>query len=89
MNDLAYTVKRIAMKEFNINVNVEHIENPRHEITEAPKHYSYKTDILQSYGYEPTRTLEQELAYTMRILYNNKTYLKGLENNFKNHIRFK
>lgn len=89
MNDLAYTVKRIAMKEFNINVGVEHIENPRHEITEAPKHYSYKTDILDSYGYKPTRTLEEELIYTMKILHTYRDRLEGLRNNFTNHIRFK
>jgi len=89
MNDLASIVKRKAMEMFNIDVKIEHIENPRHEITEAPKHYSYKTDILESYGYEPTRNLEEELAYTMGVLYKNKESLEGLKQNFKNHIRFK
>ena len=89
MNQLAAIVKRKAMEMFNIDIKIEHIENPRHEITEAPKHYSYKTDILESYGYEPTRSLEEELAYTMGVLYKNKENLQGLKQNFKNHIRFK
>lgn len=89
MNELADIVKNISSKEFGIKVGIEHIENPRHENTESPKHYSYKTDILKSLGYEPTRTLEEELLYTMNILYKNRSSLEGLKKNFKNHIRFK
>lgn len=89
MNELADIVKNIAHREFGIDVGIEHIKNPRHENTESPKHYSYKTDILESLGYKPTRTLEEELMYTMEILYRNKDNLIGLQKNFKNHIRFK
>lgn len=89
INELAEKVRNIASKEFNINVGIEHIDNPRHEITSAPSHYSYKTDILKSYGYKPTRTLEDELVYTMKKLYENRDNLHCIYNNFKNHIRFK
>ncbi len=89
MNELASIVRRIALKDFNIKVNIEHIENPRHENTESPKHYSYKMDTLESLGYIPTRTLEEEIAYTMDVVFQNRTILNSLKKNFKNHIRFK
>lgn len=89
MNELASIVRRIALKNFNIKVNIEHIENPRHENTESPKHYSYKMDTLESLGYIPTRTLEEEIAYTMDVVFQNRTILNSLKKNFKNHIRFK
>jgi nucleoside-diphosphate-sugar epimerase len=65
MNELAEMIRIIAYREYNIKVGINHIESPRHEITEAPKHYSYKTDILQDLGYYPTRSLEEELEYSM------------------------
>jgi hypothetical protein len=40
-------------------------------------------------GYYPTRSLEEELEYSMWVLYQNREHLKGLEKNFENHIRFK
>lgn len=89
INELAYAVRRIALKEFNINVNIVHVNNPRHEKTEAPRHYSYKTDILNSYGYIPSRSLEEELVYTMKLLFENRFSLGNLKHTLNSQIRFK
>lgn len=89
INELADKVRQIALKEFNITVNISHIDNPRHEITTSPYHYSYKTDILESYGYKPSRTLDEELTYTMKLLFKNRESLQSLRKNFETHIEFK
>lgn len=89
INELAEKVKFIAKDSFGINVGVNHIDNPRHENTEKPKHYSYRTDVLKSYGYVESRTLDEEIEYVMNILLENKDNILELKCNAFNHIRFK
>lgn len=88
INELAEAVKFIASRDFNIKININHIETPRYENTKHPKHYSYKKSILESYGYEPTRSLEQELKYSMTLLKLNLHKIKKLKHNFDTNIKF-
>ena len=89
INDLATKVQEIAKEKFDIEVGIEHIPTPRNEVTDKPKFYSYETKILESYGYSPTRTLEEEIEYVLNILVENKENLIGLRKNTKNLIEFK
>lgn len=90
INELANIVKNISNKEFNKEVNIEHIINPRNEKTLKPKHYSYKTDILKNYGYSPSLTIEEELIYTMNKINDFKDLYdeECIKNIWKNNIKF-
>lgn len=90
MNELAELIKNISLKEFNKNVKISHIKNPRNEKTTEPLHYSYKTDILKSYGYNPSVNIKDEILYTMKkIYYYSDLYKpKALEKIWKNNVRF-
>lgn len=63
MNELADMVKEVGDKK-GLDVEKQHIETPRPEYT-GDHYYYYKTDKLQSLGYVPTRTIEQEVDYTL------------------------
>lgn len=67
INDMAETVKNIVEKEFNNTVTFSHIDTPRKENVEK-HYYNFKTDILRSLGYVPTRTIEDEIKYTYGLL---------------------
>lgn len=66
INHIAELVKKIGSKK-GLNVEIEHIPSPRNEYT-GEHYYHYKTDILKSLGYKPTRTMEQEIEYTMDLI---------------------
>jgi hypothetical protein len=76
-------------KEFELNVKIEHKENPRFENTESPKFYEYKTEILKNYGYKSSRDIKEEIKYCIKYLLNRKENLLGLRNNIYNNIKFK
>ena len=63
MNELAEMVKEVGNRK-GLDIDIEHIETPRPEYT-GDHYYHYKTDILESLGYRPTRSIEQEVDYTM------------------------
>ena len=63
MNELANMVMKVGKKK-GLKVEKQHIESPRPEYT-GEHYYNYNTDILKSLGYKPTRTIEQEVDYTM------------------------
>jgi hypothetical protein len=46
-------------------------------------------DILKSYGYKETRTLDEEIEYVMDILIQNKSNLLKLKQNALINIKFK
>lgn len=68
MNELAEMIRDVGEKK-GIDVNIEHIDTPRPEYT-GEHYYNYKTDILHSLGYEPTRNIPQEIEYTMNNINN-------------------
>jgi hypothetical protein len=46
-------------------------------------------DILKSYGYKETRTLDEEIEYVMFTLFQNKSNILKLKQNALNNIKFK
>jgi hypothetical protein len=46
-------------------------------------------DILKSYGYKETRTLDEEIEYVMFTLFQNKANILELKQNALNNIKFK
>lgn len=68
MNDLAEMVKEtVESIDEGKTVEISHIPTPRNEHT-GEHYYNYKTDILKSLGYVPTRTIKEEIAYTYERL---------------------
>jgi UDP-sulfoquinovose synthase len=61
INDIAKIVSNIA-KEFDIDTKIVNIDSPRKEFT-GDHYYNFKTDILKSFGYKMTRSLENEIRY--------------------------
>jgi len=66
INKMAELVTSIA-KEFDIETEVKHIESPRKEFTND-HYYNFKTDILKSFGYKPTRSVEDEIRYLFQTI---------------------
>ena len=73
MTDIANMVVNSAGKV----VNVTHIPTPRNEYT-GDHYYHYVTKKLKALGYAPTRTIEQEIQYTMGVLDNEVSRLQPL-----------
>lgn len=76
INNLAETVKQVA-SELNIEVAIQNIPTPRNEVTEE-HYYNYKTDILKSLGYSPTRSIEDEIRFMFKLL--DKDHIQNLKN---------
>ena len=66
MNDIAKMVIEGAEK-LGINVDYQHIETPRKEHT-GEHYYNFITEKLTSKGYKPTRTIQDEIEYCLKIL---------------------
>ncbi len=66
MNELAEYVISEA-KEYNIEVKKINIDTPRNEIT-TDHYYNFITDKLSSLGYSPTRTIPEEIKFTLGVL---------------------
>lgn len=66
MNDIAKMVESVA-NSIGFGVLKYNIPTPRVEHT-GSHYYCYVTEKLKSLGYKPTRTIEDEIYYTMRIL---------------------
>lgn len=58
-NSLANVVTKVANEKFDLNVTIEHIENPR--IEPEIHYYNPQHDKLYKMGWRPKRTLEDEL----------------------------
>lgn len=62
MNDVAEMVS-----EVHGDVEIAHIETPRNEHT-GEHYYKYITHKLSKLGYSPTRTIKEEIDYTLNVL---------------------
>jgi len=81
INDIAKMVK----DSIDTEIEISHIESPRKEQT-TEHYYNYKTDILKSLGYSPTRTIEEEIKYVFNVL--DEKYIKKLKDVIKPKIIF-
>jgi len=66
INNIAKMVQKVGAKK-GYDVKTTKIKTPRKEITDD-HHYLYKTDILKSLGYNPTRSIQQEIDYCFNIV---------------------
>ena len=66
MNEIAGMVIEVAESR-GLKVSAQHIESPRTEYT-GNHYYKYSTEKLASLGYEPTRTIYQEVDYVFDVL---------------------
>ena len=66
LEDLARTVKRISMEEFGIFTKMKYYPNPRVEREDIDL-YKVEKGILDSLGYKPSITLEEEIKNTIEI----------------------
>jgi len=66
INSIASMVQQIGLK-LGYDVKTTKIKTPRNEITDD-HYYNYKTDILKSLGYKPTRTIKEEIEYCFKIV---------------------
>ena len=66
MNDIAKMVQRVGTSK-GYDVKTTKIKSPRTEKTED-HFYQYKTEILKSLGYKPTRTISEEISYCFNIV---------------------
>lgn len=59
-----HSIENIAemVKEVIPDTKVEHIDSPRNEYT-GGHYYHFETNNLKALGYEPTRTIKEEIAY--------------------------
>ena len=76
MNKLAYMVKKVG-EENGLSVKVENILTPRMERT-TEHYYNFITNNLTDKGYVPTRTIEQEINYMIKLLLQFKDRLEPL-----------
>lgn len=67
MNDIADMVVRAAAKTGMNNVRRTNIPTPRKEHT-GDHYYNYVNKNLTDLGYEPTRTIEQEVEYVINTI---------------------
>jgi len=65
VSELAEKVKKVG-DEFNLNVEVVHMENPRKEMEEH--YYNPDHQHLLNLGYKPTHDIEQEMRIMMKDL---------------------
>lgn len=56
-----------VVKKIIPSATVESIPSPRKEFT-GGHYYKYVTDVLTNLGYKPTRTMEEEIDYMIRVL---------------------
>jgi len=66
INSIALMVQQVGMK-LGYDVKTTKIKTPRNESTDS-HYYNYKTDILKSLGYKPTRTIKEEIEYCFDIV---------------------
>jgi UDP-sulfoquinovose synthase len=66
--EITKLVEEVAIK-LGVPSSKQHIPSPRSEYTGA-HYYNYVVDILPSLGYNPTRSIKQEIEYTMSVIKN-------------------
>lgn len=76
VTQLAETVRKIGSKK-GLLMSVEHVPNPRKEAEEH--HYKVEANHLRRLGFNPTRTLEQELGFILDDLMISKDRIKAKE----------
>lgn len=85
INELAEKVKEYAKKTKDIDVKFDRMESPRKEYT-GDHYYKYISEILPNMGYEPTRTIEDEIEYIFNKL--DLNYISDLKNTITENISF-
>jgi len=83
MNDIAAMVSEVCG-----GVDITHIDTPRNEHT-GEHYYKYITEKLSKLGYKPTRTIKEEIEYTINVLKKRKDELKPLAKVVMPNIRWK
>jgi UDP-sulfoquinovose synthase len=90
INDISDMVVK-AGNNMGLDVQKRHITSPRPEHT-GTHYYNYITKKLADLGYRPTRTIEQEIEYTMKkvlsTIENDKTIIPILRKNVMPKIIF-
>lgn len=66
LNDLAEVVQECA-REYDLDVEIDHIENPRNELNDH--YYNPSHNTLYELGYEPTTDIKGEIHALLGILY--------------------
>jgi hypothetical protein len=56
-----------------MEISSQHIPSPRTEYT-GNHYYKYSTEKLASFGYEPTRTILEEVDYVFDVLAESNEY---------------
>lgn len=81
MNDLADMIEKY------ISIRRDYIPSPRKEFT-GDHYYKYVTDNLKNLGYNPTRTLEQEIEYMIKNIHIDDNLKESLKKLVKPKVRF-
>jgi nucleoside-diphosphate-sugar epimerase len=86
-NELGEAVKEVANEKFGLDTTIKHIENPR---VEAEVHF-YKPHHKKLYtmGWQPTRTLKEELATMIEDLLPQKDKLLRFKNKIIPRIKWR
>jgi UDP-sulfoquinovose synthase len=79
-NELADIVQRVGDENFDLDVEVKHIENPR--IEKEVHYYNPHHEKLHKLGFKPTMTLDEEL----KIMFEDLIPLKELLLRYKDRI---
>ncbi len=84
-----HSIEHIAEIVKNVipSASIDSIPSPRKEFT-GGHYYNYKTDILPSLGYVPTRTIEDEIKYMIRIIKLTDDKRRILNNVIKPQVQF-
>lgn len=78
MNDIAKMVQKVGETR-GMKIETQNIPSPRTEYT-GNHYYKYTTEKLASFGYRPTRTIEQEIEYVFDVLERDGNGLDKLKN---------
>jgi len=86
-NQLAKIVQKVGTEKFDLNVQIEHIENPR---VEAEVHfYQPIHEKLYKMGWKPTKTIEEELEIMFRDLIPHKERMLRYKDKIVPKIRWR
>jgi len=67
LNKLAETIAKIGEEKFNLNINIERVENPRIESEKHPLEV-ISQKLPNTFGYKPKITIEEEIEKIFELL---------------------
>jgi nucleoside-diphosphate-sugar epimerase len=92
MNDIAQMVidegRENGLNELGLEITAQWIDTPRVEFT-GDHYYNFVTENLTNKGYVPTRTIKEEIGYTIKKLFIYKNHLDKYRNVVIPRIIFK